>query len=71
MSGGGVRVINPNTPYPRQAWELMRFLNSAEAVKAALAGAAQVTQRTDVNDEVPAGDPVLGFIAKEVLPITR
>ncbi|RKT55686.1 extracellular solute-binding protein [Saccharothrix australiensis] len=70
-SGGGVRVINPNTRYPRQAWELMKFLNSAEAVKSALAGAAQVTQRADVNDEVLAGDPMLGFIADRVLPITR
>ncbi|GAB3001442.1 extracellular solute-binding protein [Saccharothrix stipae] len=70
-SGGGVRVVNPNTRYPRQAWELMRFLNSAEAVKSALAGAAQVTQRTDVNDEVLAGDPMLRFIADRVLPITR
>ncbi|MCC8243090.1 extracellular solute-binding protein [Saccharothrix luteola] len=70
-SGGGVRVINPNTRYPRQAWELMEFLNSAEAVKSALAGAAQVTQRTDVNDEVLAGDPMLAFIAERVLPITR
>ncbi|WP_367128697.1 extracellular solute-binding protein [Saccharothrix sp. HUAS TT1] len=71
MSGGGVRVVNPNTDYPRQAWELVEFLNSAEAVKSALAGNAQVTQRTDVNDEVLAGDPMLGFIAERVLPITR
>jgi multiple sugar transport system substrate-binding protein len=71
MSGGGVRVINPNTKYPRQAWELMRFLNSAEAVKESLAGTAQLTQRQDVNDEVLKGDPVLTFVAEEVLPITR
>ncbi|TQM78672.1 carbohydrate ABC transporter substrate-binding protein (CUT1 family) [Saccharothrix saharensis] len=70
-SGGGVRVINPNTRYPRQAWELVEFLNSAEAVKSALAGGAQLTQRTDVNDEVLAGDPVLSFVADRVLPITR
>ncbi|TWP54206.1 extracellular solute-binding protein [Lentzea tibetensis] len=71
MSGGGVRVVNPNTQYPKQAWEFMQFLNSAEAVKAALAGTAQVTQRNDVNDEVLKGDPMLSFIADEVLPITR
>ncbi|MBP2335935.1 multiple sugar transport system substrate-binding protein [Saccharothrix coeruleofusca] len=70
-SGGGVRVINPDTRYPRQAWEFLRFLNSAEAVKSSLAGTAQITQRQDVNDEVLAGDPVLGFIADRVLPITR
>ncbi|ANZ42007.1 ABC transporter substrate-binding protein [Lentzea guizhouensis] len=71
MSGGGVRVINPNTKYPRQAWELMQFLNSAEAVKESLAGTAQLTQRQDVNDEVLKGDPVLSFVAEKVLPITR
>ncbi|MFE2757619.1 extracellular solute-binding protein [Actinosynnema sp. NPDC059335] len=71
MSGGGVRVVNPNSRYPRQAWELVEFMNSAEAVKAALAGGAQVTQRSDVNDEVLAGDPMLRFVAERVLPITR
>ncbi|MEU4743030.1 extracellular solute-binding protein [Actinosynnema sp. NPDC023658] len=71
MSGGGVRVVNPNTRYPRQAWELMEFLNSAEAVESALAGGAQITQRTDVNDKVLAHDPMLGFVAERVLPITR
>ncbi|HEX6341065.1 extracellular solute-binding protein [Umezawaea sp.] len=70
-SGGGVRVVNPNSRYPRQAWEFLRFLNSAEAVKSSLAGTAQITQREDVNDEVLAGDPVLGFVADRVLPITR
>ncbi|GGU23043.1 extracellular solute-binding protein [Lentzea flava] len=71
MSGGGVRVINPNTKYPKQAWEFMKFLNSKEAVKESLAGTAQTTQRQDVNDEVLKGDPMLTFISEKVLPITR
>jgi multiple sugar transport system substrate-binding protein len=71
MSGGGVRVINPNTKYPRQAWEFMQFLNSAEAVRESLAGTAQLTQRQDVNDQVLRGDPMLTFVAEKVLPITR
>jgi multiple sugar transport system substrate-binding protein len=70
MSGGGVRTINPNTKFPQQAWELLQFMNSAEALKAELAGQARVTQREDVNAEVLAGDPLLSFIAEEVLPIT-
>ncbi|GGS55684.1 sugar ABC transporter substrate-binding protein [Planobispora rosea] len=70
MSGGAVRVLNPFSQNPRQAWELMAFMHSAEAIKAELAGAARVTSRTDVNDEVLAGDPMLTFIAKEILPIT-
>lgn len=71
MSGGSVRVINPNTKYPQQAWELLQFMNSAEATKARLGDTAQVTQRDDVNEEVLKGDPMLSFIAEEALPITR
>jgi multiple sugar transport system substrate-binding protein len=71
MSGGSVRVINPNTKYPQQAWELLEFMNSAAATKARLGDTAQVTQRQDVNEEVLQNDPMLSFIAEEVLPITR
>lgn len=71
MSGGTIRVINPKTEYPQQAWELLEFMNSFDATKARLGGTAQITQRQDVNDEVLAGDPMLSFTAKEILPITR
>jgi multiple sugar transport system substrate-binding protein len=71
MSGGGATVINPNTKYPQQAWDLLQFMNSAEMVKASLNGAAKITQRTDVNTEVLANDPMLSFIATKVLPITQ
>ncbi|MFL6125514.1 extracellular solute-binding protein [Actinophytocola sp.] len=71
MSGGSIRVINPKTKYPQQAWELLQFMNSAKATKARLGDTAQVTQRKDVNEEVLKNDPMLGYIAKEVLPITR
>ncbi|MFF0247381.1 extracellular solute-binding protein [Streptosporangium sandarakinum] len=70
MSGGAVRVLNPFSRHPRQAWELLAFLHSAEAVKAELAGAVRVTSRSDVNDEVLAGDPLLSFVSREILPIT-
>jgi multiple sugar transport system substrate-binding protein len=71
MSGGGATVINPNTKFPQQAWELLQFMNSAEMVKASLNGAAKITQRSDVNSEVLASDPMLSFIADKVLPITQ
>jgi multiple sugar transport system substrate-binding protein len=71
MSGGSVRVINPKTKYPQQAWELLQFMNSAEATKARLGDTAQVTQREDVNAEVLQSDPMLDFVAEEVLPVTR
>jgi multiple sugar transport system substrate-binding protein len=71
MSGGSIRVINPNSKYPQQAWELLQFMNSFDAIKAKLSGGAQITPRTDVNDAVLAGDPMLSFISKQILPITR
>lgn len=71
MSGGAIRVINPKTKFPQQAWELVQFMNSFEATKARLAGTAQITQREDVNKEVLAIDPMLSFVATKVLPLTR
>ena len=71
MSGGAIRVVNPKSKYPQQAWELLQFMNSAEATKARLGDTAQVTQRQDVNEEVLKNDPMLSFVAEEVLPITR
>jgi len=70
MSGGGGRVINPNTANPAVAWELMMFINSREAILEFLAGQARISQRMDVNEEVLAGDPFLSYVADEVLPLT-
>ncbi|MFC4587135.1 extracellular solute-binding protein [Sphaerisporangium corydalis] len=70
MSGGAVRVLNPNSPNAKLAWQLLSFMHSAEATKAGLAGEARITSRTDVNEEVLASDPMLGFVSEKVLPIT-
>jgi multiple sugar transport system substrate-binding protein len=70
MSGGSVRVLNPNSKYPTQAFELLTFMASAEAVKAELNGAPRITARTDVNNEVLASDPMLNFVSQKVLPLT-
>ena len=70
MSGGSARVINPNTKYPQQAWELLTFMASAEAIKAELGDSARITARQDVNADVLANDPMLSFVAEEVLPLT-
>lgn len=71
MSGGGTQVINPHTEYPQQAWELMQFMGSAKAVKAEVGDTPRITQRQDVNAEILADDPLLSFIAEEVVPLTR
>jgi multiple sugar transport system substrate-binding protein len=70
MSGGGGRVLNPNTEHPAEAWALMEFMNSHDAVLDQVQNAARITQRQDVNDETLAGDPLLSFVSQEVLPIT-
>jgi multiple sugar transport system substrate-binding protein len=70
MSGGGVNVINPGTEFPQQAWRLMELINSAEAISTRLADSAQITQRDDVNAQILANDPMLSFVAEQVLPLT-
>ena len=70
MSGGGGNVLNPASKYKQQAWELLQFMNSKAATVAQLAGAARITQRQDVNNDVLASDPMLSFVSKEVLPLT-
>lgn len=70
MSGGGGRVLNPATKYPRQAWELLQFMNSKEATVAQVGASPRLTQRQDVNDEILKNDPLLTFIAQKVLPLT-
>jgi len=69
-SGGGGWVLNPNTEYPQQAWELMQFMNSQEAMTELLKDQPSISQRQDVNQELLGNDPHLSFIAEEVLPIT-
>ncbi len=70
MSGGGGRVLNPATEFPQQAWELLAFMNSAEATKELVGDGARLTQREDVNQEILSNDPLLTFIAEEVVPLS-
>ncbi|HEX6681351.1 MAG TPA: extracellular solute-binding protein [Candidatus Limnocylindrales bacterium] len=70
MSGGGGHVLNPSSKFKQQAWELLQFMNGKAATVALLGGAARITQRQDVNNEVLAADPMLSYISKEVLPLT-
>jgi multiple sugar transport system substrate-binding protein len=71
MSGGGLWTMNPNTEHPAEAWALMTFIMSQDQVLARLGDEAQITARDDVNAEVLANDPLLSFIAEEVLPVTH
>lgn len=71
MSGGSGRVVNPKTEYPQQAFELLTFMASPEALKAKLGTTPSISARDDVNAELLAKDPLLSFVAKEVLPVTQ
>lgn len=70
LSGGSARVINPDTEYPQQAWELMEFMNSYEAQIELLGDTPRITHREDVNADVLADDEMLSFVADEVVPLT-
>lgn len=70
MSGGSGQVINPKTKYPQQAWELLQFMASADAIKARIGSTPQISARDDVNAEILKADPLLDFISTEVLPVT-
>jgi multiple sugar transport system substrate-binding protein len=69
MSGGGGRVLNPNSEHPEHAWDLMTFLDSPEALLERHKDDPRITSRDDVNAELIA-DEMIAFIAEEVLPIT-
>jgi multiple sugar transport system substrate-binding protein len=70
ISGGGGRVLNPNTKYPKEAWALLSFMSSKDAVLQYTNGQPQITQRNDVNSQTLSSDPVLSFVATKVLPLT-
>ncbi|NED96725.1 extracellular solute-binding protein [Phytoactinopolyspora alkaliphila] len=69
-SGGTGRVINPNTEHPHEAWELLTFMSSYESQLDYVEREPRITAREDVNEDGIAHDPMLTFVAEEVLPLT-
>jgi multiple sugar transport system substrate-binding protein len=70
ISGGGGRVLNPNTKNPKEAWALLAYMNSKDAVAQFVKTQPRITQRADVNKVTLYKDPLLGFVARNVLPLT-
>jgi len=70
LSGGGGRVINPHTQHAKEAWQLLTFMNSKDAWLQFVAPQPRITPRTDVNKTTLFKDPLLGYVARNVLPIT-
>lgn len=69
MGGGAGRVLNPNSENPEMAWELLAFMNSAEAYEARAAGSLSISPRADVNDKLLSSDKMLTFVSEEILPL--
>jgi multiple sugar transport system substrate-binding protein len=68
LSGGGGRIVNPNSKHAKEAWELVKFLNSRQALENLVQREPRITTRNDVNQALK--DPLLAFISERVLPIT-
>lgn len=70
ISGGGGSVLNPNTKSPKEAWALLSFMASKDAVTASVSKQVRITMRTDVNAATLTQDPLLTFVSTKVFPIT-
>jgi multiple sugar transport system substrate-binding protein len=70
LSGGGGRVLNPHTAHAKEAWQLLTFMNSKDAWLQYVSTQPRITPRTDVNKTTLFKDPLLGYVARNVLPIT-
>jgi len=69
LSGGGARIISPATKNAKEAWALLQYLNSRDALVNWESRGARLVSRNDVNQS-SINDPLLKFIATKVLPIT-
>lgn len=69
-SGGSGLFLNPKSQYPQQAWELLQYMLSKKSQEAMSKLQVRISARDDVNAATLKGDPLLSFIAKDVLPIT-
>jgi multiple sugar transport system substrate-binding protein len=67
ISGGTGFVLNPNTDHPQEAWRLLSFMYSKEAMDALQEIEPRIRARNDV--EVPE-DETMTQIVEEVLPYT-
>jgi multiple sugar transport system substrate-binding protein len=67
ISGGTGYVLNPNTKYPKEAWEFLSFMFSKESLMAF----QELEPRIRARDDVPVtGDPVMTEMAQQLLSLT-
>ncbi len=67
ISGGTGYILNPNTEHPQEAWQLLTYMFSREALE----GLQELQPRIRARTDVPVtGDETMSQIASEVLPLT-
>lgn len=67
ISGGGGWIVNANSKSPQDAWALLAFMSSAEAVRAKELIQPRISFRDDVG---VAGDPVMSAMADALLSLS-
>lgn len=70
VSGGTGWVLNPSTKYPKQTWDLLKYMQSKKEQLALSNKQTRIAARNDVNKKTIANDPLLKYISTKVLPIT-
>lgn len=67
ISGGTGFILNPNTEHPEEAWALLSYMFSREALE----GLQELQPRIRARTDVPVtGDETMSRIAEQVLPLT-
>ncbi len=67
ISGGTGFILNPNTQHPKEAWALLSFMFSRDA----LMEYQKIEPRIRARDDVPViGDDVMTAMAEALLPLT-
>jgi multiple sugar transport system substrate-binding protein len=67
ISGGTGFVLNPNTEHPQEAWQLLTYMFSKEALDELQELQPRIRARLDVP---VTGDETMSRIVEEVLPLT-
>jgi multiple sugar transport system substrate-binding protein len=67
ISGGTGFVMNPNTEHPQEAWQLLTYMFSKEALDELQTLQPRIRARLDVP---VTGDETMSRIVEEVLPLT-
>lgn len=66
ISGGSGWTMNPNTPYPEDAWRLLTLLSSKESSQSL----QEIRPTVSFRDDIEIADEVIADMSELLLPIT-